>query len=191
MSVSPRSSALTRAGTLRKSSHDMSYFTSRLEDNIMPVLAVAALIVGLVIAWFVGERYEATTTRFNWPEVTRNGCLAGVVLLAVLCVTAWVTGSAYMKADHTMRLVLLGLFLLVAVLLAVAAWMYFREERMHAAFYLVVAAALAVAVHTYLCWRDLGLYGAAAMIPAILLVLFLLWQFWPETVASTPATTTA
>lgn len=191
MSVSPRSSALSRASALKRSSHDMSDFTNRLEANIMPVLQVAALVVCVVIAWIVGERYEATTVRLAWPEVTRNGTLAGAVLLAVLACTAWVTAHAYMVADHTMRLVLLGLFALVAVLLAVAAWMFFREDRVTAAFYLVVAAILAVAVHTYLCWRHLAMFGLAAMVPMILLVLFLLWQFWPESVPCTPATTSA
>jgi uncharacterized membrane protein len=94
-----------------------------------------------------------------------------------------------MKADHTMRLVLLGLFLVVAVLLAVAFWMYFREERMHVAFWLVVAALVGVAIHAYLCYREVELYGALAMVPLALLCLFLLWQFWPENSVVNPSST--
>lgn len=191
MSVSPRSTALSRAGQKRYG-NDMSDFTRRLESNIDVVLQGAALLVAVVIACIVGERFDSVTIQQNWPEVTRNGCLAGVVLLAVLCVTAWVTGWAYMKADHTVRLVLLGLFLAVAVLLTVAFWMYFREDRMYVAFWLVVAALVGVAVHAYLCYREVMMYGALAMVPLALLCLFLIWQFWPESSSlSTSTTTTA
>lgn len=190
MSTSPRSRSLASAG-YKRSSHDMSDFTRRLEDNIQVVLQLVALVVAVVIAVIVGERFDATTINHEWPEVTRNGCLAGVVLLAVLGVTAWVTAWAYMSADHTMRLVLLGLFALVAVLLAVAFWFYFREDRMNVAFWLVVAALVGVAVHAYLCYREVMLYGAVAMIPLALLCLFLIWQFWPESTGLTSTTTTA
>lgn len=190
MSVSPRSSALSRASSLKRSHSDMSDLAGYLEANIKPVLVVAALVVTVVVAWLVGDKYEAATVRQGWPEVTRNGTLAGAVLLAVLAVTAWVTAHAYMSADRTIRMALLAIFVAVAVLVAVALWMYFSEDRVTVAFYLVVAAVLLVAVHTYLCWRELAMMGVVGMVPAVLLGLFLLWQFWPES-SATPATSTA
>lgn len=178
-SVSPRSSALSRASSMKRSRHDMSDFTDKLEANILPVLLVAAVVAAGVVAW-VAHNYEQVVTAHGWRELFTNGFLAGVTLLAVLGCVAWVTAHAYMHSDKTIRMVLLGIFVAAAALLVAIAWFYFRRDDVTVAFYLTVALVAGVLVHTYFCWRALAVMGVAAMVPAVLLGAFLLWQFWPS-----------
>ena len=192
MSSSPRSSALSRASSQRSRKSGYSSLTARLEDNIMPVLLLAAIVASAVIAWIVGNRYEPKALADGWNEVFRNAPLAGVALLTVLGVTAWVTAHSFMRGDDTARMALLVIFVLVALLLAVAMWFFYRRDDRTVAFYLVVATTVAGLVHTYFCWRSWGVMGVVGMVPAVLLLVFLLWHFWPEgNDEAAAATTTA
>lgn len=183
MSSSPRSSALARAKDSRRCHDGVHDLTHRLAANILPVLLLAAVVVSAVIAWLVGSRYEAVAVSKGWAEVFRYGTLAGVALLAILGVTAWVTAHAYMHSDPTYRMVLLAIFVGVSVVLGLALYFFFCRNDRTVAFYLTVVAVLAVLVHTYLCWRAMGLMGVVGMVPAVVLGAYLLYRFWPEELA--------
>lgn len=182
MSSSPRSSALSRASSLKGPRSSVSDLTYRLESNIRPVLMLAAVVAAVVIAWMVGGSYEEVAAELHWADVLQNGTLAGVCLLGVLGVTAYVTAHAFMHADHTARMVMLALFVGIAVVLGIAAYLFFCRtgSDRKVAFYLVVAVVLAVLVHTYFVWRATDLWHACGMIPAVALGALLLWKFWPE-----------
>lgn len=173
-SVSPRSSALS---SRRVSRSDMPM--EWVADNVTAVLAIAAVVACIVVA-VIAKDYEAKAAAHAWNSLFRNGPLAGVALLAVLGCTAWVTGEAFHKSDSMVRQVLLGIFVLAAVVLAVIAYLFFRKDDIQWAFYLSVALTVAVLVHTYLCWKACHLLGVVGMVPALLLCVFLLYHFWPS-----------
>lgn len=181
MSSSPRSSALSRSSLQRsRRSVGVSSLTRQLDENIMMILVLAAVVVAAAIAWIVGERYHQRAVSLGWDELFQNGVLAGVALLLVLLVTAWITAQCYMRAHGMERWALLGIFVVIAVLLGVAAWYFWRRQDRNVAFYLVVAATVLGLVHTFLCFRAYQFMGVAGMVPAVLLLAFLLWRFWPE-----------
>ena len=176
-SVSPRSSTLPRSMPI--SSCYTKEWTAQLEENILPVLLVAAAVASAVVAW-IARDYEMVTHDRKWPHCSQSGVLAGVSMLAALGCAAWVTSRVYEKSDHFYRMLLLGLFAASAVLLGVVAWMYFRTQEMNVAFYLACALVAVLLGHTYVCFRYWGSAGVLAMVPAVLLALFVAWCLYPD-----------
>lgn len=175
---STRSSSLTRVSSSRRgaSSND---FLRQLGDNILPTLVLVAVVVALVIGYIAGPYYDAKTE--NWWEIFKNTMVAGVGLTVALGAAAWVTAMCYMHADQSTRMLVLGLFAAAAVLLVIAAWMYFRRsDQRHVAFYLVLAALVALAVHTYLCFREDGVMALAGMALLVFVVAYCVYKFWPD-----------
>lgn len=193
MSTSPRSTVLGRSSAMKRGRSDtfglhrsdMFTLPHSLEENLLSVLVLAAVVVAAVVAYVVGDHYAAVAAQQSWQEVFQNPVLAGVALLAVLVCTAWVTAHAYMHSDHFARWVLLAIFVVAAVVLSVALWLFFRRhDDRTIAFYLVVLAVVGLVVHTWFCWRALRVMGLVGMLPAILLGVFLLYHFWPDNVSS-------
>lgn len=185
MSASPRSSVLGRSSAMKRGRSSVDSLTMRLEENLLPVLVIAAVVVAAVVAFIIGDDYSTVASQQSWQDVFQNPVLAGVVLLAVLVCTAWVTAHAYMYSEKTARWVLLAIFVGAAVVLGVALWLFFcRPDDRTVAFYLVLVVALGLLVHTWLCWRALRVMGVVGMLPALLLGVFLLWHFWPDNVST-------
>jgi hypothetical protein len=154
-----------------------SNLTARLEENIVPVLLLAAIVVAAVIAWLVGDRYEAFAAADGWHTFFRNGALMGTLFLGALLCVAWVTAHAYMHADNTIRMALLALFVGIAVLAGFSLWLYFKETPdARLAFWLLLVAVVGVLVHTYLVWMHAKVMGVVGMLPLIVVGVYLLWR---------------
>ena len=174
----PRSSPLNVLSSRRRGANLVNV-NARLEDNAVPLLILAAVIVAAVAAWIVGERYAVNHDAIN--SFFRNGPLAGVLFLAVLVCTAWVTGHCLMHGDRTLRMLLLVVFVVVAVLVLTAFWFYYRSHDQTVAKWLAIAALVAGVFHTYLCWRCAEVQGVIAMVPAALFLVLMVWRFWVDT----------
>lgn len=184
MSVSPRSSILGR-GSAKRTHSDVSSLVHRLEENLLPVLVVAAVVVAAVVAFIVGDDYQTVAAHQSWPDLLQNPVLAGTVFVSVLVCTAWVTAHAYMHSDHMARWALLAIFVVAAVVLGVALWLFFcRPDDRTVAFYLVLVVAVGLLVHTWLCYRALHFMGVLGMVPVLVVGVVLLWYFWPDRVTS-------
>lgn len=181
MSASPRSSILGRGSAKRTRGGDSMHLVSRLEENLLPVLVAAAVVVAAVIAFIIGDDYQSVTTQLSWPELLQNPALAGAVLAGVLVCTAWVTAHAYMHSDQMYRWILLGIFVGAAVVLGIALWLFFcRPDDRLVAFWLVVLVAVGLVVHTWVCYRALHFMGILGMVPVLVVGVLLLWYFWQD-----------
>lgn len=187
---SPRTTALARARDSRSSPCNMPVFDlSMLEDNLCCILLLAAILVAAVIAHFVdydvAKGYNAVAVARGWHQFFQNAFLAGVLLLGVLVTTACITCKVYKHACKRFRMILLGLFVGIAVLVGVSIYLYFHynedRDRVRAAFWLMLVAVVGVLVHTYICYMFHQWMGVVGMVPLIVAGLYLLWRFWDAT----------
>jgi len=114
----------------------------------------------------------------GWPEFSQPGCLAGLILLACLAATAYGTACAYRQSDYTGQMVLIGTFVAVALLLAVAFWLFYRSLDVQTAFYVMVAVAIVALVHLYFVYRSYHTVALLVCLPLVVVVAFLLWAYW-------------
>jgi tryptophan-rich sensory protein len=180
VSASPRSCPpqLARSSPIKPSRGiDGALYWARLTDYILPVLLVAAVVAAAVLCWIA--RCHSTYAREHcWPEFAQSGPLAGFVLLVVLCLVAYGTACAYRMSDYTGQMVLLGTFVAVVVLLAVALWLSHRSGDHHTAFYVMIAVAIVALVHAFYVWRTMDTMALVCCVPFLVLVAFLLYRYW-------------
>mgnify|MGYP006948854022 CR=1 FL=1 len=181
VNASPRSTCppqLARSTPMKVSrSIDGSLYWARLNDNVVPILLGAAVLAAAVLC-YIAKDHSMYVRDQCWPEFSQSGPLAGFVLLAVLCLVAYGTACAYRASDYVGQMVLLGTFVAVAVLLAVAFWLFYRTHDHHTAFYVMVAAAVVALVHAFYVWRSMDTVALVCCLPFLILVGFLLWAYW-------------
>jgi cytochrome b len=75
-------------------------------------------------------------------------------------------------------MVLVSAFVAVAVLLAVAFWLFYRSHDHSSAFWVMVAVAAVVVVHLYFVYQSAHNVALLCHVPLGALVVFLLWAYW-------------
>lgn len=192
VNTSPRSTCppqLARSSPMKVSrSLDGSLYWARLSDNIVPILLGAAVLAAAVLC-YIAKDHSTHSRVQGWPEFSQSGPLAGFVLLAVLCLVAYGTACAYRSSDYVGQMVLLGTFVAVVVLLAVAFWLFYRNSDHHTAFYVMIAAAIVALVHVFYVWRSMDTVALVCCLPFVVFLGFLLWAYWRACCRAMPVTT--
>lgn len=179
--ASPRSGSpppLARSSPMKSARCvDGAMYWARLNDNIVPVMLGLAVLVAALLVW-IAKDHSVLVRELGWPEFSHPGCLAGLVLLAGLAATAYGTACAYRQSGHTGQMVLVGTFVAVAVLLAVAFWLFYRSHDYQSAFWVMVAVAIVAVVHLYFVYQSAHNVALLCCLPLAAVVVFLLWAYW-------------
>ena len=148
-----------------------------LEENLDAILLLVAVLVACFISYKISHVYE--TKAAAWPKWAQHSVLAGAALAGALAFAGLATAHSYLRLQDTHRWVLLGLFVLAAVLIVWSTWDYFliAQTGDHSPRWLMLVALGALLAHAYCCYLAMP-HHVLFCLPAIALAGFLLVQYW-------------
>jgi tryptophan-rich sensory protein len=148
-------------------------------NNSMITYAILTVIVAAVIIYAARCRKDVLDSIKTQCWVDK-GCTTGVILLAILALTAYVTSLASNAADRQGKMILLATFVVVGGLLALATYLFFHCRKYCVAFYVLLVTTLVTIWHGW-CVMKVSQNLSYAILPLIILTAWLTYSAWTVT----------
>jgi hypothetical protein len=144
------------------------------------IFVILALVVIVIIGW-IAKDYNCVQKALCESSWNSQPMLGGILLFISILLTGWFTGKAFeMTTDATTKNFLVVCFVVVALLLILSFFLFYKKANYSSAFYVSLVLVAVVALHTYFSFKvnkNCG-YG---QLPLLIMSVVLSIYFWDIT----------